>query len=267
VLFRSAYAAGEVDALIDAFRGRLGHYVLISTGQVYLVLEECPRPAREEHYAGPVSLQPTTSYDADEWSYGVGKRACEDALVAAWERERFPSTRLRLPMVNGERDHFRRIESYLWRILDGGPMLIPSLADRPMRHVYGGAVASAIASLLGNPATHGQVYNLAQRETCTLPELLSTLCGLLGAPRHLVRVTDGELTAAGLDRLRVSPFSDHWMSLLDPSKAERELGWAHPPLDEYLGRIVTTFLAHPPAAPPPGYEARGAELSLASRLD
>ena len=40
------------------FQGRTGHYVMISTGQVYLVREGCPRPAREEDYDGPVMARP-----------------------------------------------------------------------------------------------------------------------------------------------------------------------------------------------------------------
>ena len=42
-------------ALLD---GRVGHYVMVSTGQVYLVREGCPRPAREEDYDGPVMARP-----------------------------------------------------------------------------------------------------------------------------------------------------------------------------------------------------------------
>ena len=66
----------------------------------------------------------------------------KDALAAAWDRARFPATRLRIPMVNGERDHFRRIESYLWRILDSGPVPLPDGDRRPLRHVLPKIVAA-----------------------------------------------------------------------------------------------------------------------------
>ena len=46
------------------------------------------------------------------------------ALVGA-HASGFPATRLRIPMVNGQRDYYRRIESYLWRLLDGSPILLP----------------------------------------------------------------------------------------------------------------------------------------------
>ena len=70
--------------------------------------------------------------------------------------------------------------------------------------------------------------------------------------------------AAGLDPLLLSPFSGPWMSFLDPARAKSELGFRHEPLGSYLDKIVTSFLAHPPAEPPPGYESRAAELKLAA---
>ena len=71
------------------------------------------------------------------------------------------------------------------------------------------------------------------------------------------------IRAAGLDPLLMSPFSGTWMSFLDPARAKAELGFRHEPLSSYLDKIVASFLAHPPAEEPPGYERRPAELELA----
>jgi len=245
------------------FQGQVGHYVAISTGQVYLVRQGCPRPARETDYDGPLIDEPQTQYDRGQWTYGVKKRALEDELRAAWEQRRFPATRLRIPMVNGERDHFRRIERYLWRMLDGGPILLPGGGARVTRHVYSGAVVKAILGLLGREASFGRAYNLAQDETPSLRELLATLARLVGAPAPLVEIDAESVRKAGLDPLVLSPFGGEWMSFVDPSLAKAELGFRHEPLASYLDKIVTSFLAHPPADPPPGYEKRADELRLA----
>ena len=245
------------------FQGQVGHYVAISTGQVYLVRQGCPRPARESDYDGPLIDEPQTQYDRGQWTYGVKKRALEDELRAAWEQRRFPATRLRIPMVNGERDHFRRIERYLWRMLDGGPILLPGGGARVTRHVYSGAVVKAILGLLGREASFGRAYNLAQDETPSLRELLATLARLVGAPAPLVEIDAESVRKAGLDPLVLSPFGGEWMSFVDPSLAKAELGFRHEPLASYLDKIVTSFLAHPPADPPPGYEKRADELRLA----
>jgi nucleoside-diphosphate-sugar epimerase len=248
----------------ETLDGRVGHYVVVSTGQVYLVREGCPRPAREGDYDGPVIKEPPDPYDRGQWEYGVKKRALEDALVVAWRERRFPSTRLRIPMVNGERDHFRRLERYLWRMLDGGPVLVPGGGDHLVRHVYSGSVVGAILSLLGRRETFGEAYNLAQDETPTLGDLLALAASSLGAPLRLVDVPRERVREAGLDPVSLSPFSGTWMSFLDPARAKAELGFRHEPLGSYLDKIVTSFLAHPPAEPPPGYESRAAELALAA---
>jgi nucleoside-diphosphate-sugar epimerase len=260
----AAYDGDDGRRAAAVLAGRVSHYVVISTGQVYLVREGAARPAREADYDGPLMAEPTDPFDKEQWDYGVKKRALEDALAEAWEKGRFPATRLRIPMVNGERDHFRRLDRYLWRMLDGGEVLLPGGGDRVTRHVYSGSVVKAIVSLLGRPETLGEAYNLAQDETPTLRELLALVAERLGATPRLVDVPLESVRAAGLDPLLLSPFSGSWMSFLDPSRAKAELGFRHEPLGTYLDKIVTAFLAHPRPEPPPGYEHRAAELRLAA---
>jgi nucleoside-diphosphate-sugar epimerase len=264
----AAYTGADARQSVATFgQGRVWHYVVISTGQVYLVREGCPRPAQEADYDGLLLPQPTNDpYDQEEWRYGIDKRAMEDTLAAAWEEHRFPATRLRLPMVNGERDHFRRLESYLWRILDGGPLLLPDGGTHLTRHAYSGSVVQAITRLLGQTDTFGQVYNLCQDETPTLAALLTTLADLVGAPARLVPVPNLSLAAHHLHITEVSPFSDRWMSFLDPAKAKTALGFQHEPLRHYLEKIVTCLLNHPPSTPPAGYTHRPAELALAGQM-
>jgi nucleoside-diphosphate-sugar epimerase len=260
----AAYTGADARQVVDVLGGRVGHYVFISSGQTYLVREGCPRPAREVDYDGPLMPRPADPADTGEWDYGIGKRDAEDVLAAAWRDTRFPATRLRLPMVNGEGDYYRRIESYLWRILDGGPLLLPDGGDTPTRHVYSGAVVRAIAGLLGDPRTFGQAYNMAQDETPTLREILTHLADALGAPPRLVAVPRERLVQEGLDPHGISPFSGRWMSFIDPGRAREELGFRHEGLRTYLDRIVASFLAHPPEAPPEGYRTRAVERSVAA---
>ncbi|HET6437029.1 MAG TPA: NAD-dependent epimerase/dehydratase family protein [Anaeromyxobacter sp.] len=243
-------------------RDRAGHYLMVSTGQVYLVRESCPRPAREEDYHGPLMRCPTDPADLAEWEYGMGKRACEDALAAAG-RDGLPETRVRIPMVNGPLDYFRRIESYLWRLVDGGPMIVPDGGTHRLRHVDGSEVARFIELLLGRKEAMGRAFNLAQEETPTLFELVTALRDLTGSRAPLLSLPTSALRAAGLDPLGVSPFSGRWMSFLDPSRARDEMGFFHAPLATCLAGVVGSFFAQMPADRPKGYERRTEELSLA----
>ena len=49
------YKGEEAEAVVDILGGQVGHYIFISTGQVYLVREGIPRPFKEADSAGPVS--------------------------------------------------------------------------------------------------------------------------------------------------------------------------------------------------------------------
>jgi nucleoside-diphosphate-sugar epimerase len=263
VVDMAAYSGEDGRRAAEVLRGQVGHFVMVSTGQVYLVREGCPRPAREEDYGGPVMARPADPAEVQEWEYGTGKRDCEDALAAAHANDGFPATRVRIPMVNGERDYFRRLEGYFWRLLDGGPVILPDRGRHRVRHVYGGEVARFLAEVLGRPEAIGRAYNVAQQETPTLAELVGRVRELLGSHAELVPVPSDRLREAGLDPVRVSPFSGRWMSFLDPARARTELGFVHEPLDASLGKIVACFLAHPPAGRPEGYARRAEEIVLA----
>lgn len=225
---RSSLPAADVAVDFTAYRGddvrpvlraKFGHYIFISSGQVYLVREGLKPPFREEDYDGPVMECPEA--DRSEWEYGIGKRECEDLLPAS-------ATRLRLPMVNGERDHYHRIESYLKTIVSGRPVTLPGGGPEICRHVYSGCVVDAIAKLVDDPKPGA--FNLAQDETPTLAELVTLLFDLVGV---MPRIEAGAAP---------SPFSTRWMSYLDPSKAKRELGFRHLPLEDYLVRILARSL-------------------------
>lgn len=256
----TAYTGDDARGAVAALGDRVGHYVFISTGQVYLVREGCPRPSRETDYAGTVMPRPTDEIALDQWTYGAGKRDAEDALALAHATARFPATRIRIPMVNGEGDRSRRLEGYLWRILDGGPVILLDGGQEIARHVYGLDVAIAIAKMLGDARTFGEAYNLCQDETPAAWELVGMLADRLGAPDRRVSLPRSAL--GDLPERAVSPLSTRWMSYLDPARARTELGFAHRPLAAYLDSIVASFLAHPPESPPEGYAHREAERRL-----
>jgi nucleoside-diphosphate-sugar epimerase len=262
----AAFNAADTQGSVEVLQDRVGHYVFISSGAVYMAREgaklPCTDPLPESAYAGNVSVKPMEPEDVPSWRYGAGKRAAEDVLIAAWAERNFPSTRLRLPTVNGVGDPERRIESYLYRILDGGPVLLPNGGDNMTKHVYSGDVVKGIVNLLGNRRAFGEAYNFSQEEQPTLRELIEMLSVILGAPNRSQGVDKSALESAGLSARMISPFSGRWASCLDPTRAKLELGFQHEPLAQYLETIVAAFLSHPPAEPPEDYVSRAQEIEL-----
>lgn len=257
VLFRES----EAEPITDLLRNRVGHYVFISTGQVYLIRKGITRPFKEEDYEGELEPRPEpNTYDYEEWLYGYEKRTAEDALAQAYRRDGFPYTALRLPMVNGERDTFKRLYGYILRIKDGGPILIPDEPNYPVRNVYSGDVVHAISQILSTGNGKGRAYNISQDETIPLVELLNMLGEFLGREPRIQLAKRSLLRANGL-LPDCSPFSDKWMSELDNSRSKAELGMTYTPLEEYLSRIVQHYAEHPPEKPS-SYRRRRSEKNL-----
>ena len=180
VVDTTLYNGADARRVLDIFSGRIGRYIFISTGQVYLVRTGLQRPFREADYPGPVMPAPLESNQTDykNWIYGVEKRAAEDVLIRGWDDRNFPFTTLRLPMVNSERDHYDRLYGYWLRLRDGGPILLPEGNDLPLRHVYGEDVIQSILRLAKSKLGLGQAYNISQDETVSLEECLGGSCRL-----------------------------------------------------------------------------------------
>lgn len=258
-LYEGADAA-EVARILD---GRVGRFVFLSSGQVYLVRQGPVRPFREADYDGPLIPEPDPADDFDHgnWRYGVGKRDAEDELMRAHRERGFPVVTLRLPMIHSERDHYARLRDYLARLRDGGPILVPDSASLPIRHICGDDAIAAMLAAARAEGVDGRAYNVGQDDTLTLDGFLALLGGLIGVEPRTVRVPMATLLGAGLIP-HCSPFSEPWMSALDNALGKRDLGLGYTPWAEYLPRLVAYHDASGEPAPP-GYGQRTAELALA----
>lgn len=259
VMYRSA----EASMMLELLRGQVGHYIVISSGQVYLVREGLERPFKETDYDGRLTPAPKVgTYAYEEWSYGMDKRSVEDVFIAAPD---FPCTRLRLPMVNSERDPMKRLYQYFLRIKDGGPLLVPETPDLPLRHIYQDDVVRAIELLIATGEGKGDAINLCQEEMLSLPEFIALLAEIKGRPMpKLVWVKYSQLEAAGF-LPDCSPFSDRWMSVLDNTYSKERYGITYTPLAQALENIVRHYRQFPPP-PPTSYKRRHAELEFAAQV-
>ena len=175
-----------------------------------------PAPAREEDYDGPVMARPSDAADVWDWEYGIGKRACEDALPARGARlprdaRRDPDReqRLRLPPPD---------ESYLWRLVDGGPVLLPGGGEH-RRHVYGGEVARFLAEILGRPRRSERPTASRRRRRRRSTSSWRPCAATSAAARTSSDPRPRRFAPRSLDPVRLSPFSGRWMSFIDPTRA------------------------------------------------
>jgi nucleoside-diphosphate-sugar epimerase len=264
VIDTTLYHGAEAENAVELFQDRVGRYIFISTGQVYLVRLGVERPFKESDYAGPVMPEPPKSDESDHsnWVYGFDKRQAEDVFAGAWREHKFPFTSLRLPMVNSERDHYDRLYGYFLRLRDGGPILAPADGGSQIRHVYGEDVVQAITRVIQSDKGRGEAYNIGQDESLSLEQFLQMMAGLMGVPLQIKPAPRGELNQAGL-LPDCSPFSGQWMSALDNARSKAELGMRYTPMEAYLKRLIAFYTAASPRQIE-GYKQRGKELQFAA---
>jgi len=259
-----AYDSVDIEGLLFVPYAALGRYVMISTGQVYMVTAGARAPFREDEAEGDVTPEPEPdSADHGQWSYGAGKRRAERTLLGLKGTHGVRITILRLPIMQGEEDGSRRLWGYLERMMDGGPIVLPDGGRQPARFLHCGDVARAIARLAIHPP-RASIYNLAQPDVPTLRDYLSIVARAGGFAPSFVEASWDECLAAGLDHA-FSPFAGKWRSLLDPVRAATEWGFVAERSDEYLPRTVAWHLDHRPASHH-GYAQRDRELALANRV-
>lgn len=256
----------EAHQIIDLIKDSVGQYIFISSGQVYLVREgNIARPYREEEYEGRTQPPPkANTFAYEEWRYGIDKRSVENVFIEAHEQKGFPFTTLRLPMVNSERDTFRRLYNYILRIEDGKPLLIPETPTYPLRHVYSHDVVEALVKIVETGVGKGRAYNISQDETVTIDEFIELLGNIMGKSPQIIRVKRSLLEANGF-LPDASPFTERWMSELDNTRSKEELGMEYTPLAEYLENLVNYYTSKK-MPKPVGYKRRNAEVQMANQI-
>jgi nucleoside-diphosphate-sugar epimerase len=258
------FDAEDLERLLLVPHASLGRYVMISTGQVYLIASGATPPFREDDAERDLIPEPEPdSYEHASWSYGVGKRRAERVLLSLRGTHGMRATALRLPIVQGEGDGSLRLWAWLERMLDGGPILLPEGGVRPVRHVWAGDVARAVVWLAGPEPPRHVFYNLAQPDIVPLRKFLERVAAIAGLEPRVVDVEWDELKAAGFDE-DVAPYAGRWASMPEPARAASEWGLLGTRLEDYLPGVVRWHLEHRPSHSHEGYAQRPRELEFAA---
>lgn len=263
VLDMLAFKAEDSQAAVRTFEGKVGHFIHISTGSVYVVTQDFPCPLREEDFNR--ELCPPPKKDPEMWLYGYHKRRCEEVLGEAFRTQGFPVTILRPPIVMGERDHTLRAYSYFLRIGDGSPVILPDGGMNVFTHIYQGDIVKTIAANLMNRAAFGQAYNLAMDEVMSLRSFVLKSAEILGRKPVLIDIPWQVLEEAGLG-ISFSPFSTRRPFILSTKKAKRDLNFSSTPVEVWLGKTVSWFMKNYQGGHPDNYGGRAKEVSFAHKF-
>lgn len=218
VLDMSAYFAEWTAAAVASLRGRVRHYVFISSGAVYRPSPELPW--RESTPFGPNPI----------WGrYGEEKVASERMLWAEHADGSFAVTSFRFPFILGPANFADR-ESFVFSRLEARrPVLLPGAGTSLNQFVFAEDVAKALVVALERPdVTGGEAYNCAYERGITNHGWVQLCADIAGIDAEIVPIDEAELgvQSATVDLTDiVFPYpSEHY--LLDGTKLARDLGVA-----------------------------------------
>jgi UDP-glucose 4-epimerase len=204
-------AAVNVVGTVNVLQAAPGaHVVFASSGGAGY--GECPEPATEESPFLPLS------------PYGIAKK-CGEEYLSGWNRIHGTGhVSLRFGNVFGERQDAGLeggvVAIFLERMARGEETVIYGDGEQRRDFVYVGDVVDA---LLAGAGRAGGTYNIGTGVATSINELHAAcrrVAGVSGEPQH-----------------EAARLGDVITSVLDPSRAERELGWhARVSLDDGLAR-------------------------------
>jgi dTDP-glucose 4,6-dehydratase len=146
----SAYRPEDVELMVDIFRGRIAHYIFISSTVIYAASDLLP--IGEDH---PVDRS------SNQNEYGINKLLCEDILIREWRENRFPASIVAFSMVMGAGNILPDREQRMFqRLLQDRPILIPGDGTTVQQIGHADDQSRALRMLLGQPISFGERYNL-----------------------------------------------------------------------------------------------------------
>jgi len=146
----SAYLPTDVELMVEIFRGRIAHYIFISSTVIYAATDLLP--ISENH---PVEWGDTQN------AYGRNKLLCEEILIREWRENRFPCSIAAFSMVMGAGNILPDREQRMFqRMIRNRPILIPGNGRTLQQIGHADDQARALRMMLGKPITFGERYNL-----------------------------------------------------------------------------------------------------------
>jgi nucleoside-diphosphate-sugar epimerase len=259
------FPVGEDDAraAVARFVGVARRLVAISSGDVYRAYGRLlgtepgapePIPIDEEAPLRETFFPyRTTAAGPSDWMYHYEKILAERAVLTS----RLPATVLRLPVVYGPGDPYRRLRPYIKRMDDRRPAILLDAAQAAWRwsHGYVEDIAQAIALAVVDERATGKVYNIGELDVPTMADRVRRIGAIAG--------WDGEVVPLTTDRvplhLRV-PYQPRQDLVVDTRRVRTELGYCESHSnDEALRRTITWERTNPPATGDPGPAEYAAE--------
>jgi nucleoside-diphosphate-sugar epimerase len=247
-----AFTERDALGLLEAFTGLARRSVVISSADVYraygrfLGIE--PGPIEPTPIAEDAPLRTSLfpyhnqAQKPDDFFSSYDKIPVERVVMG---EPRLPGTVLRLPMVHGPGDPYRRLSPYLKRMADGRPAVVlgEGLARWKCPRGYVDDVAAAIALAVMDDRAANRVYNVAESVALTEAEWIRCIGRTVG--------WRGEVVTVPNDRAP-TPYRIEQSLDTDSDRIRRELGFIETATPQTALERTIDWDQDNPAGPPQG---------------
>lgn len=233
------YKEGDVANVLEHIAGCIGHYIFISTVDVY--------QRGLSGYKDESTLLETRRFPGEAGEYIMGKVALERELAQVCGQRDIPYTILRPAILYGPFNYAPRESVFIQLMVQQG--LLPRItgADGRFQLIYVKDAAQAVIKCMGNDKAFGQSYNLCGDEVVTYDMLANAL--LKGAreikkdrketPIRELPMTVQEAEQQGLPLS--FPVTEAETELCSNERSKAELGMEYISLEEGMARTCQAF--------------------------
>jgi nucleoside-diphosphate-sugar epimerase len=172
-----AFTPEHIETDLELFRGRTGQYVFISSASVY----QTP--------PGRMPITESTPLDNPSWEYSRNKIACEERLLAAYRREKFPMTIVR-PSHTYDATLLPPHGGYVVidRMRRGKPVVVHGDGSSLWVLTHHRDFAHGLVGLLAHPATLGEAFHITSDELLTWDQIHHILARAAGVEAKILHV-------------------------------------------------------------------------------
>jgi nucleoside-diphosphate-sugar epimerase len=181
------YRPEQVAKDIEAFSGKIGQYVFISSASVY------QKPAN--HYV----ITEATPLANPRWQYSRDKLACENLLMQAYRDSAFPTTIVRpsytygvswIPSALGGQDY-----TVVDRMRRGLPIVVHGDGQSLWVNTCNEDFAVGFVGLFGNPRAMGEAFHITSDEALTWDNIYLDMARAAGCEAKLVHISSEMIVA------------------------------------------------------------------------
>lgn len=194
----AAFHEADARAAIEAFAGRVGFYVFISTDFVYAAAPDARFPLGED------------APKQHDLPYAAGKLTCEAALLRAWQERRFPVAVLRPPHILGAGRPLgcdpltMRDPQLLDRMRRGEELSLLAEGQLLVQPVWNREVGACIAHIAAGAPPSGEIFNIAGPDAITTRRYYEIIAEALRAPLRVRSVTLADFVQQSPDKAHMA---------------------------------------------------------------